>query len=53
MGTLGGLLGFVGVFVIGVPLFVSQGFLPWAVSILLATLVTLLGFLKIAGKLEI
>ena len=53
MGTLGGLLGFVGVFVIGMPLFVSQGFLPWAGSILLAVVVTLLGFMKITGRLDI
>ena len=53
MGSLGGLLGFVGVFVIGMPLFVSQGFLPWAASILLAVIVTLLGVMKITGRLDI
>tara|TARA_R100000808_G_scaffold7535_1_gene22071 strand:- start:2092 stop:3126 length:1035 start_codon:yes stop_codon:yes gene_type:complete len=52
LGTSGALLGFAGLIVIGIPVFVSQGFLPWAFAILIAALVTLFGFLKLTGRLE-
>lgn len=52
LGSMGGLMGFVGVLVIGIPIFVSQGFLPWAFAIFIAALVTLFGFLRMSGRLE-
>jgi len=52
LGNLGALVSFAGLTAVGLPLFVSQGFVPWAIGIFVAAMVSVLGFLKLSGRLE-
>ena len=52
LGTAGALSAFGGLFVIGLPIFLSQGFVPWAIGIFIAAMVSVIGFLKFNGKLD-